>query len=108
MDVDVQVTDGVAQVRLRGDVDAVAAPELADACNRAFASGARSLVIDCAEVEFMDSAGLSALLDAQQRTEGRFGSVTVRQPSDFILRLLHISGLADVLLIEDGPAEGTR
>ena len=59
-------------------------------------------MIDCQEVTFMDSAGLSALVEAQRGATLEFGTVTLRNPSELIVRLLEITGLADGLLTENG------
>jgi anti-sigma B factor antagonist len=44
---------------------------------RAFAEGARNLVIDLTEVTFIDSSGLSALLTASTRARERGGAVAL-------------------------------
>jgi anti-sigma B factor antagonist len=109
LDLHEEVIDGVGVVRVDGEVDALAAPDLSKALARVLGSdGIRSLVVDCEGVSFMDSTGLSALLEAQQTAEPRFVTVAVRRPSEFIARLLRISGLDDVLVIEDGPGGGSK
>jgi anti-anti-sigma factor len=44
---------------------------------RAFAGGARNLVIDLTEVTFIDSSGLSALLGASARAREQGGTVAL-------------------------------
>ena len=71
------------------------------AAERLLGDGARSLVIECGDIEFIDSAGLQALVQSYKATQARGGTVTVRDPSEFTLKLLRLSGLDEVLLIDD-------
>jgi anti-sigma B factor antagonist len=54
------------------------------------------VVIDMSELAFMDSSGLTVMLEAARRG----ASVVLRQPSPVVRRLVEITGLTDVLRIE--------
>jgi anti-sigma B factor antagonist len=60
------------------------------------------LVVDLAAVSFMDSTGLSALVEAQRRAEGE--RIVLRGASPMIRRLLEITGLHDVFELEPPSA----
>lgn len=83
----------VYAVRLRGDVDAHGAPRLTEEIERLVASGARVLVVDCADVEFMDSSGLRALVAASQLLERDGGQLFIEGMSATVQRVLEITGL---------------
>ena len=51
------------------------------------------LTIDLTHVEFMDSSGLHALMEATREITKRGGSVSLRNPCHTVYRLLEISGL---------------
>jgi anti-anti-sigma factor len=55
-----------------------------------------TIVIDMSELRFMDSSGLTVLLEATRRG----ATVYLREPSAIIRRLVDVTGLSDVLLIE--------
>jgi anti-anti-sigma factor len=95
-----EVVDHVGVIRVSGELEAMEAQKLTECAAGLLGDGARSLVIDLADVTFMDSSGLNALIEARSRAEMQLGTVTVRNPTSFVQRLLHITGLE--LLCEDG------
>jgi anti-anti-sigma factor len=103
MQLSVEVVGDLGVIGVRGELDHLQAPELQGAVQRALHEGARSLAIDCAEVTFIDSTGVSALIDAHERTSLRFGTVTVRNAGTFLLRVFEMAELDRVLLFESSP-----
>jgi anti-anti-sigma factor len=101
---DVAVVTGPAHtvVRVEGELDLATAPELASALE-ALDSGTGPVIVDLTEVGFVDSSGLSTLLQARQRLAGASGApelrLVVTRPS--ILRVLDVTGLADVFAVFD-------
>jgi anti-sigma B factor antagonist len=84
-----RLQDGAAWVVvLQGDHDLSTAPSLIEELDEAFNAGA-PVVVDLANVEFLDSAILNALLAARERTlarqEGSF--VLVAPPGSFASRV---------------------
>ena len=86
-----------------GDIDLAGGPLLEKAILQQEESA--PIVIDLAAVEFIDSSGLRSLLAASRRAEGRGTSVTLRNPSTGVLRLLSITGTADQFTVEPEPAQ---
>ena len=99
-----------AWVTLDGELDLATVPELASRLEEALGS-TRLLVVDLRQLTFMDSSGLSVLLEAHQ-TARRSGSrlVLVRGPAQ-VTRLFDITGLserfefADVPVLQVGPTD---
>ena len=60
------------------------------------ARGASRLVFDLAGIEFIDSSGITVLLEGVNRVE----AVTVRNPSPSARRIIETTGLSDVLRFE--------
>ena len=70
--------DGVTVLAVRGELDALTAPQLDDAINASLAKEPIALVIDLLELSFLASAGMTALLDGQRaasQLKKRFGVV---------------------------------
>jgi anti-sigma B factor antagonist len=100
-----EVEDGVAVVRAAGELDLATASQLVRAIDIA-ASGRRPRVlVDLAEVEFCDSAGLRALLGAAREVEARAGRLVVAvTPDGAVDRLLELVGLREFLRVR-APGE---
>ena len=103
MQLSTEVVGDVGVIRVRGEVDSIEAPNLDDAAMDLLGDGARSLVIDCRDIDFIDSAGLQVMVRAYKEATTHGGTVTVRRPSAFTLRLLQTVGLDTVLIIDGLP-----
>lgn len=87
---------------LAGELDPSTVGLLDTAVEAALAEGAESLVIDLADVTFLDSSGLRALIGAHTHLAPE--PLRLRAPSAAARRLLAITGLDDHFLVEDAPA----
>jgi len=83
-----------------GEIDVANAPEL-DALLEAVTLGAHvRVVLDLAELSFIDAAGLRVIADRAGRFELLGGSLTIRSPSAMVLRLLDITGWSEQVRVE--------
>jgi anti-sigma B factor antagonist len=86
--------DGPAQVvRLRGELDLASAPELELALESLQPTASGRLVLDLADCEFIDSAGLSTILHGVQRLREAGGSVRIACPEGHLRDLLRITAI---------------
>lgn len=85
-------------VALEGEIDIAVRDEVGERLQTAAASGEGPIVVDLAEVTFMDSSGLAALADLVGVADDR--EVRLRQPSVQVRRVLELSGLLQVATIE--------
>ena len=85
-----------AVLALSGWLDTKTAPELKDALD-ALEEGMESLVLDCAELEYISSAGLRQLVAAHKKMNG---NLTVRSVSKEIMDILRMGGFDKRLHIE--------
>jgi anti-sigma B factor antagonist len=99
MDLASRLEGGVGHLRVTGEVDAVTAPELRALGSRLLDDGARTLLVDCAALTFIDSAGLSVLLELHDLADVRFATMTISHPSEHVRRLLAITGLDQKLIL---------
>lgn len=84
--------DGVLVVS--GELDAHTAQVLVEALG---AVDGVNAVVDMSAVDFVDSSGLRALIDAHQSAEAMGGRFVIRQPSATVSRLFEISGVNEYL-----------
>jgi anti-anti-sigma factor len=89
-----------AHIALRGRLDASTLPDVRDTLRRALAAGSGDLVVDLAEVDLRDAAGLGMLLSVhrQARQQGRRLVLTAVPPG--VGRLLRMTRLHLVLAEE--------
>ena len=97
---------GRVVVSLRGEVDLYTSPRLTSALAEVTASGA-TVLLDVADLEFIDSTGLVALVGALKRARDNAGDIVLRHPTRSMRKLLEIANLSDLFQIEDsgGAAE---
>jgi anti-anti-sigma factor len=94
---------GSKSVALRGEIDAHSAPTLA-ARFETLPAGDDDIVIDMADVTFMDSSGLRVFIDVHQRAEAESRHLILRSPSQSVTRLLEVAGLSDHFSIDSASA----
>jgi len=96
---------GAGTIAVSGEVDGAGAPALLEAFH-ALASGdkVRSVTLDLSRVEFIDSAGLRALIEMQHEADWQEVTLDVVPAPEAVTRLLEVAGVAQRLrLVGDGP-----
>ena len=93
--------DGVAVLAVRGEIDADTAPHLRESVERARELGV-PVILDMAQVTFMDSSGITALFLACGGTSDALSNpVQIQRPFDQVRRVLCLTGVDKVLPIKD-------
>jgi anti-anti-sigma factor len=99
--VEVRRDDGQALVSVSGDLDPHTSTRLADALGALQDDDhIRRIILDLTHTGFIDSSGLRTILSADARLQGRGASLTLRSPSDAVMRLLEITDLVGRLDVE--------
>jgi anti-sigma B factor antagonist len=96
----IQAVPGGAHVVLAvcGDVDIATAPQLRDRLGQAVAAYP-SVVVDLADVGFMDSTGLGVLVASSNRAKAAGRRLVVARPQTIVrnaLRLVQVDSVIDV------------
>jgi anti-anti-sigma factor len=81
---------------VHGELDIATAPELVDLLTR-LRHHKHAVVLDLAEVTFMDSTGLTTLMDAQREAEENDWAFSVRRPSPAVQRVFDLAGVGVML-----------
>ena len=105
LSVSTRSVDGCTVVVVAGDIDISTSPTLRSALSEATAGGTRAVVVDLADVPFLDSTALGVLVGAYtalRPTGGRFAIVTDHQA---VLKVLRITALHDVLGVHPTVAD---
>jgi anti-sigma B factor antagonist len=89
-------------VCVRGEIHMTTAPGLSQRLHEAVDQGHTALVIDLSEVEFIDSTGLSVLLNGLRRVTQANGRLALVCANPTVLRLFQITSLDKTFDIFDG------
>lgn len=101
-----QVPDGRAArivVQVTGEVDVATSALLAAAVKRAIEMKTEDrvdLVMDLAQVRFIDASGINVLLNVARQVRAGEGTLVLRSPSRAVRRLLDVLHLDEVLAVE--------
>lgn len=93
MDFSTNRTDGVATLRIAGELDAVTAPDLRPSVEALLAERNPRVVVDVSGLRLIDSLGVRAVVSLYKKAKDYGGVVTVRGLCDqplMIFRLLHL------------------
>jgi anti-anti-sigma factor len=96
LDIRVERDGTQATVWIEGEVEFATAPRLRETLLELAQEGARPVVVDLAEVSFLDSAGISLLIQAKKRLTSGGSDLVLRDPQANIRRVLEISGLTEL------------
>jgi anti-sigma B factor antagonist len=86
-----------------GELDLNTAPALREPLDEAIRNGARAVMVDLSDCEFIDSTGIALLVWAWQELDGRDGAqrrqIALCCPNAQVRRLLELTGVIDAISI---------
>jgi anti-sigma B factor antagonist len=92
--------DGAPHLRVGGEVDLATAPQLEAALGDLVTATEGDLRIDCAELAFIDSSGVSVLVATEQRLAAAGRRLVLRAPSEQFRQVLAVTALDEVFVLE--------
>jgi anti-sigma B factor antagonist len=96
-DIESSDRDGTRRIAVAGELDVATAPSLNEALAQAEAGDARVIVVDLADVSFIDSTGLHAILAAHARSQRNGNRLCLARCSEPVERLFELTGARDRL-----------
>ena len=81
---------------LHGELDIASAPELVEMLHRLRRQG-HAVEVDLAEVTFMDSTGLTTLMDAHLAAQDNGWTFAIRRTSPAVRRVFELAGVTRLL-----------
>jgi len=94
-----ETVDGRVTVSVTGDVDLVSSPQLREVLDEALASSPQ-VHLELSGLTFIDSSGLSALVEGHRKARDAGGVLVLRNPPSILVRLLDITSLNTLLVVE--------
>src|SRR3954454_15303070 len=103
--------DRTVLLRVAGEIHATTAPAFSERLNETLANGTTGVILDLTGVEFIDSTGLSVLLNGLRRVTRVRGSMVLACANPTVLRLFEITKLDstfDIVASFDGESARVR
>jgi anti-anti-sigma factor len=86
-------------ISVSGELDLFSAPELERQLRASMDGGRSNVLVDLGKTEFLDSAGLGALVNLLRKLERAGGWMAVRCPKPQMRRVFELTGLMDKLAV---------
>ena len=86
-----------AVIRVEGELEMATASRMRDELQRAMATSQQRIVVDLRALDFLDSTGMHALVEAHKKCESSNRSLTLLLDTGPVHRSLDVCGLLDVL-----------
>jgi anti-anti-sigma factor len=102
LEVTLQERDGAAVLALHGDVNASAEAALQSGYAEATGGDASAVVLDFADVEYINSTGIALIVGLLAQARARNVEVRASGLSDHYREIFEITRLADFMTIEEG------
>ncbi len=100
-----RTAEGVDVVSVRGEIHLSTAPHFREHLDTVIELGTAKLVLDLSDVTFIDSTGLSVLLNALRMVTQRHGGLALVCKNPTVLRLFEITSLDGTFEIFSDRAE---
>jgi len=96
---------GAHVINVRGEIHVSTAPRFSQRLSEAIDSGSTAVVLDLSGVEFIDSTGLSVLLNGLRRVTAVQGRLALVCTNPTVLRLFQITSLDETFdIFPDRPS----
>jgi anti-sigma B factor antagonist len=95
-------------IHVKGEIHVSTAPEFAARLDEAIATDATAVVLDLTEVEFIDSTGLTVLLNGLRSVTLRGGRLAMAISNPTVMRLFEITRLDSTFDIEPTVDDALR
>lgn len=96
---------GRSVLSVSGAIDVQSRDSLITAARSVLELGAKVLVLDLAEITFMDSTGIGALVELGHDAEDADADFIIRNPSARVTRILDMTGLSSAWQMEEVAAD---
>jgi anti-sigma B factor antagonist len=93
--------DGLHTVIVHGELDQGTAPELRAVLGSALGDSGKSVLVDLSECDFIDSTGLSLLVEAKRTLDEDHRAFGVCCPDADVRRLLELTGIDEAVGLFD-------
>lgn len=105
MDISTNEEGRVSVMKVNGRVDSATAPDLESALKKLVEGDKSRIVLDLADVEYMSSAGLRAMVSTLKAVKRVNGDLRLASPSPRVEEVLRLAGLTSIFSIYPNPKD---
>lgn len=91
----------ISVIRVAGELDLATSPALQQACAAVAERKPETLRLDMSEVTFLDSSGISVLVQAHKQLDAQGGAFVLHGLRDQTRRVLDVAGLGEFFRLSD-------
>lgn len=84
--------DSTTILHLTGKLDGITSPEVQENITQSLTSGAKNIVLDCANLDYMSSAGIRVLLQSYHQVGKNSGKIVLTSVPKTIEQTLYVTG----------------
>jgi anti-anti-sigma factor len=106
-DISTEVDDGLARLRLSGELDIASLQRLQGAVDDVLAAGAQRVQIDLSELTFVDSSGLRQFILIASRAAAEGWALSLIRPTGASLAVFELTGADRNLPFEPEASDAT-
>ncbi|GGH87610.1 anti-sigma B factor antagonist [Pullulanibacillus pueri] len=99
--------DGGELLTISGELDAYTAPKLKETILPLVDVERASVTLDLKDTDYMDSTGIGVIIAAYKQSCKRNGTLVVQNLTPRVSRLFDITGLSEIITIDDIKKEET-
>ncbi|BAE81545.1 anti-sigma F factor antagonist [Chlamydia felis Fe/C-56] len=81
-----------AVLHLQGKLDGISSPEVQETISQSLSAGINNIVLDCANLDYMSSAGIRVLLQSYHQVGKRSGKIVLTSVPKTIEQTLYVTG----------------
>ncbi len=104
LDADIRTAEQHGLVMLAGELDAATAGQLFDTLAELAREGVIHVSLNLAELDFIDSTGISVLVAEHKRAESMGGELIIFSPRPRVRKIFEVTGLGEYFNLR--PAKG--
>jgi anti-sigma B factor antagonist len=105
MTISVKTTNGVKVLLFEGELDTQTSPDAQDQLEQLIDEGARKVLVNFDELEYISSAGLQVLLIAAKRLKSVDGELRVCCLNELVKEVFDISGFLTIFKVFGSESE---
>lgn len=108
MDISQSQKDDVTVVALAGRFDAQSAGNAEETLKAALEAGAKKILVDMDQVEYISSAGLRVLLSTAKKLAGVSGKLVLCGLKPYVREVFEVAGFTTIFMILPDVDEGVK
>lgn len=87
-------------IEIKGEIDIYTSPDLREVLDNILEEEKKDIRIDCENLDYIDSTGLGVLIGILKKLRKEEKNIIIANPKQNILKLLKITGLDKIFVIE--------